>query len=117
MSHNFENAERIGYLIASFIKRTLTPLERRELDAWILESDENELLFDELTSEENIEKTLQWYASLNEGKAYQRVKKKDFIQTAKKGSNSAKFYYGGSFCAYHNWSSSLYSLAEECGYR
>lgn len=85
LSHNFENAERIGYLIASFIKRTLTPLERRELDAWILESDENELLFDELTSEENIEKTLQWYASLNEGKAYQRVKKRISFKPQRRG--------------------------------
>lgn len=45
-------------LIVSFIKGTLTPLERKELDAWILESEVNEVLFDELTNEENIEKTM-----------------------------------------------------------
>jgi transmembrane sensor len=74
--YDFENAERIGYLIASYIKGTITPLERKELDAWILESDQNELLFDQLTNEENIEKTMQWYASLNEEKARQRIKKR-----------------------------------------
>lgn len=74
--NNFDDAERIGYLVASYIKGTLTPLERKELDSWILASDENELLFDELTSEENIETTMQWYASINEEKAAQRLKKK-----------------------------------------
>ena len=74
--HNFENAERIGYLVASFIKGTLTPVERRELDEWILQSDKNELLFDELTSEENIQKTMQWYDSLDEEKVGQRLKKR-----------------------------------------
>jgi ferric-dicitrate binding protein FerR (iron transport regulator) len=75
-NYNFENAERIGYLIASFIKGTLTPLERKELDAWILESEENEVLFDDLTNEENIEKTMQWYASIDEEKARERIKNK-----------------------------------------
>jgi transmembrane sensor len=73
---DFDNAERVGYLIASFIKGTLTPLERKELDAWILTSDKNEQLFDELTKEENIAKTMEWYAGINEEKAYQRIKKR-----------------------------------------
>jgi len=64
-SHQFENAERIGYLIASFIKGTLTPLERKDLDDWILQSEKNELLFDQLTSEDHIQKTMEWYASLD----------------------------------------------------
>ena len=72
--YDFENAERIGYLIASYIKGTITPLGRKELDAWILESDQNELLFDQLTNEENIEKTMQWYAEVDEEKARQRLK-------------------------------------------
>lgn len=76
LSHDFENAERIGYLVVSYIQGTLTPLERRELDAWILSSEKNEELFDELTSEENIEKTMAWYASLNEDKALERIKKR-----------------------------------------
>jgi ferric-dicitrate binding protein FerR (iron transport regulator) len=75
-SQDFDNAERIGYLIASYIKGTLTPLERKELDGWILASEENELLFDELTSEENIQSTLQWYSSLNEEKARQQLQKR-----------------------------------------
>jgi transmembrane sensor len=76
LNHNFDNAERIGYLIACFIKGILTPLERRELDTWIEESEENERLFDHLISEENIEATMQWYDSLNKEKARRRLKKR-----------------------------------------
>jgi hypothetical protein len=73
---DFDNAERIGYLIASFIKGTLTPLERKELDEWIFTSDKNEQLFDELTKEENVAETMEWYAGISEEKAYQRIKKR-----------------------------------------
>lgn len=72
----FENAERIGYLIAQFIKGELTPLERKELDQWILQSEKNEILFDELTDEENVQKTMEWYAGINQEKALQRIKKR-----------------------------------------
>jgi transmembrane sensor len=84
-NYQFDNAERIGYLIASYIKGTLTPLERKELDDWILQSEKNEILFDELTGQENIEKTMQWYASINEQKAAQRLRKRiAFTQTGKR---------------------------------
>lgn len=75
-NHDFDNAERIGYLIACFIKGTLTPLERRELDSWIEESEENERLFDQLISEENVDATMQWYATLDKDKARRRLKKR-----------------------------------------
>ena len=88
---DFDNAERIGYLIASYIKGTLTPLERKELDEWILQSEKNELLFDDLTSEENIQKTMQWYASLDEEKAKQRFKKRIPFQRERKGIVSFSF--------------------------
>jgi transmembrane sensor len=80
----FNDAERIGYLIASFIKGTLTPLERRELDEWILLSDENEKLFEQLTDEENIAATMAWYAGLNQEKAWKRLQGKINFRTGKK---------------------------------
>jgi transmembrane sensor len=88
---DFDNAERVGYLIASFIKGTLSPLERKELDAWILASDKNEQLFDELTKEENIEKTMEWYAGINEEKAYQRIKKRIGFKPQKRKVVSVSF--------------------------
>jgi transmembrane sensor len=41
-----------------------------------LASDKNEQLFDELTKEENIAKTMEWYAGIDQEKAYQRIKKR-----------------------------------------
>jgi hypothetical protein len=72
----FDNAKRISYLIASFIQGTLTPRERRELDEWILSSEENELLFDNLVRDENTERAMQWYRSLNTDEIRKGVKRR-----------------------------------------
>jgi len=92
-SYDFDNAERIGYLIASYIKGTLTPLERKELDEWILQSEQNEILFDELTDEKNIEKTVQWYASVNEEEAARRIKKRISFSPQRKRTTSYPFVF------------------------
>jgi transmembrane sensor len=80
---NFEEGGRIHYLIVRFIRGTLTGMERNELDDWILQSDENELLFDDLTSEENKQHTLELYES--EEKVLKRIKKRiKFTPTKRK---------------------------------
>ena len=53
-----ENAYRIAYLIAGFIRKTLTETEHDELDEWVESSDDNMLLFEELTDQKNIEANL-----------------------------------------------------------
>jgi transmembrane sensor len=82
-TNNFEEGGRIHYLIVCFIRGTLTGMERSELDDWILCSDENELLFDDLTSEENKQHTLELYES--EEKVLKRIKKRiKFTPTKRK---------------------------------
>jgi hypothetical protein len=51
--------ERIGYLSLLFLHKELSPLERKELDKWILEDDLHEALFEEIVSpgEESAPKT------------------------------------------------------------
>src|SRR6476620_3417026 len=56
--HSDEQAYRIAYLIAGFIRKTLTEAEHNELDAWVEASDENMRLFEDLTDEKNIEANL-----------------------------------------------------------
>ncbi|TWI77936.1 FecR family protein [Lacibacter cauensis] len=51
-------AYRIAYLIAGYIRNTLTKTEHTELDDWVNESDHNMQLFEELTDEENIKANL-----------------------------------------------------------
>lgn len=43
-----EKAYRTAYLIAGFIKQTLTEEEHDELDEWVAASDDNMRLFEEL---------------------------------------------------------------------
>lgn len=53
-----QSAYRIAYLIAGYIRNTLTEQEHDELDNWVNESDHNMQLFEELTDEENIRSNL-----------------------------------------------------------
>jgi transmembrane sensor len=55
-----EGAYRIAYLVAAYIRKNLTEEEHDELDKWVESSDENMLLFEELTDERNIEANLAW---------------------------------------------------------
>ena len=50
-----EQAHRIAYLVAGYIKGTISKKEHDELDEWICENDENMELFEKLTDEKNIE--------------------------------------------------------------
>jgi transmembrane sensor len=52
------DGQRVSYLVAGFIGHTLTEEERGELDAWILASDDNMRLFEELTDERTMSDNL-----------------------------------------------------------
>lgn len=53
-------AYRIAYLIAGYIRNTLTETEHDELDDWVNESDHNMQLFEDLTDEDNLNANLAW---------------------------------------------------------
>lgn len=67
-------AERIAFLIAGFLGNTLTEAEHDELDAWVVASEENTKLFEELTDENNIEAGLHWHRNLRKTQALQHIK-------------------------------------------
>lgn len=69
-----EKAMRIAYLVAGFLQQTLTPAEHEELDRWVEESDENMLLFEELTDEDNIAAGLQKMRESDTARAYEKAK-------------------------------------------
>lgn len=46
-----EIPERIGFLILLFLHKQLSDIQRKELDRWILQDVEHELLFDEAINE------------------------------------------------------------------
>lgn len=64
-----ENAARTGYLIGGFITGALTIEEREELDAWVLQSEANMQLFEDMTDEPMIDRFMKWLATRDtEGK-------------------------------------------------
>ena len=67
---------RAAYLIAGYIRRTLTQAEHDELDEWVNASDDNMKLFEELTDEKNIEENLAWLDKINVEKALAKTKEK-----------------------------------------
>lgn len=76
-----EGAYRIAYLIAGYIRGTITEPEHDELDKWVEASDENMLLFEELTDEKNIEANLEWMDKVTTEKKLELTKKKiEFAQ-------------------------------------
>ncbi|MGZ3888304.1 MAG: hypothetical protein ACXVBP_12790, partial [Flavisolibacter sp.] len=86
--NDLENAYRIAYLIAGHIRKTLTSVERLELDAWLDESERNFELFEELTDEENLEKALNWYRQKEQEESFKKLKQKIPFVSRKKVASS-----------------------------
>ena len=86
--HSDEKAYRIAYLVAGFLRKTLTEAEHDELDQWVEESDENMLLFEELTDEKNIEANLAWMENIQTEKALEKTSRQlqfsDSVKTRKR---------------------------------
>jgi transmembrane sensor len=81
MKHGYTNgedplpvAERIAYLIAGFLRNSLTEEEHDELDDWVVASDENTRLFEELTDPDNLEAMLEWRRHVDQQKTLNQIK-------------------------------------------
>jgi transmembrane sensor len=71
--HLDEGAYRIAYLIAGYVRQTLTEKEHDELDDWITADDKNMQLFEELTDEKNIEANLAWMDKVKSKQSYEAL--------------------------------------------
>lgn len=89
-----EKASRVAYLIAGFIRHTLTETEHDELDAWVESSDENMLLFEELTDEKNIEANLAWMDKTKTEESLELTKKKIEFTPEQRNLKAKKWLYG-----------------------
>jgi ferric-dicitrate binding protein FerR (iron transport regulator) len=75
LPYSDEKAYRIAYLVLGYLRKTLTEAEHDELDAWVEASDENMLLFEELTDERNIDANIAWMQGVQTEKALEKTKK------------------------------------------
>lgn len=80
-------AYRTAYLIAGFIRNTLSEKEHDELDSWVNESDHNMKLFEDLTDEKNITANLEWMDKVQTEQSYQAMQEKGAFKVSPK-----KFY-------------------------
>ena len=93
LPYNDEKAYRIAYLIAGYIRKTITEAEHDELDAWVEASDENMLLFEELTDENNIEANLAWMEGIQTEKALEKTSGQLQFSTSSKAKNRSLWTY------------------------
>ena len=89
-----EGAYRIAYLIAGYIRGTITEPEHDELDKWVEASDDNMLLFEELTDEKNIEANLEWMDKVTTEKKLELTKKKIQFTQQHYNLKTKKWFYG-----------------------
>src|SRR5450432_2410107 len=94
-----ELAYRVAYLIAGFIKETLSPVEHQELDNWVCASMDNQKIFENLTDPENLDSWLKWREKLPDGEVLDRLKSKvEFNQPRKKGLVRSFWPYAAAVC-------------------
>ncbi|MBX2924122.1 MAG: FecR domain-containing protein [Chitinophagaceae bacterium] len=84
-SHMDKEAHRVAYLIAGYIRNTLSNAEHVELDDWVNANDRNMKLFEDLTDEKNIEANLammertqseQIFRELQQGGRFEKPKRR-----------------------------------------
>lgn len=66
-------AHRIAFLIAGYIRGTITEKDHDELNDWVNASDHNLQTFEELTDENNLEANLAWMDEVNSEKTFQQL--------------------------------------------
>lgn len=78
-------AFRVAYLIAGFLQDNLTEGEQEELDDWVGENLENQLLFEEMIDPANLQAWTQWQEKLPAAATLQRLEKRlEFTDAPKK---------------------------------
>src|SRR5450432_63378 len=79
-----EQAFRLAYLVAGFIRNTLTDTENIELDDWVTANMDNQRLFEQLIDDKNIEEGMRQFNNIDTEKALARIKSKISLATKKR---------------------------------
>lgn len=67
---------RIAYLIGHFIQEDISEEEEEELEHWILQSDHNMQIFEDLTDEETVDGFIKWYSERDTERSLAEVKRR-----------------------------------------
>lgn len=88
-----EQAKRIAWLINGYLQKSLTTHEHNELDEWVQQSDENMLLFEQLTDEKYTADTIRFLQQVDSRQALLKVQQKIAASGAGKRGHAGKFRY------------------------
>jgi transmembrane sensor len=79
-----ETPYRIAWLIAGYIRNTLSEQEQDELDNWVNQSDQNLQLFEELTDEDNLAENLAWMDQVKSKESFQALQQRGAFKLPKR---------------------------------
>lgn len=83
-----QQANRIAYLVAGFINKTITEPEHDELDEWVNASDNNMILFEELTDENNLAANLEWMNQVDTDRSFRELRERGAFTNTRKRSRA-----------------------------
>lgn len=81
-----EKAFRVAYLVAGFLRKSLTDAEDIELDDWVNESTENLHLFEKLIEKKNLDEWVHVQNNVQAGEALEKIKQNISFSPDKKRS-------------------------------
>jgi ferric-dicitrate binding protein FerR (iron transport regulator) len=94
-----QQAFRVAYLVAGFIRNTLTDAENRELDDWVTASMDNQRLFERLIDEKNQDEWIKQMGGVDTASALKRVKARiSFGPSQKKSGIRSLWPYAAAAC-------------------
>lgn len=79
-----KGAYRIAYLVAGYIRGTITEKEHDELDNWVNASDHNMQLFEELTDENNLQANLAWMDKVKSEQSFNELQESGAFEKPKR---------------------------------
>ena len=94
-----EQSFRIAYLVAGFIRQTLTGSENIELDDWVTANMDNQRLFEQMIDEKNQSAWLKQIDKVDSTAALESIKGKiSFVPGRKKSTIRSLWVYAGAAC-------------------
>lgn len=84
---------RIAYLVAGFLEQNLSDAELEELDNWIIASDANMRLFEDLTDPNQLSEWMEQYAEPNPEKRLEMIKARLELPAARSSVKGRRLYW------------------------
>lgn len=95
-----DNPLRTGYLIGGFITGSLTIEEREELDSWVVASEQNMQLFEDMTDDSKVKEFARWLTTIDTETRLKSVKKRIQFAPRKKTRSIWKYAMAASILAF-----------------